>query len=70
MAAARTDAPERLVERVQELQDLLDAHGDSTMREIADELVSSIVQMYGAGFERIMERLFPAAWTARGSPLG
>ncbi len=58
MAAAPTEAPERLVERVQELQDLLDAHGDSTAREIADELVSSIVQMYGAGFERIMERLF------------
>jgi Fe-S cluster biogenesis protein NfuA/nitrite reductase/ring-hydroxylating ferredoxin subunit len=58
MAAAPTDAPERLVERVQELQDLLDVHGDSTTREIADELVSSIVQMYGAGLERIVARLF------------
>jgi Fe-S cluster biogenesis protein NfuA/nitrite reductase/ring-hydroxylating ferredoxin subunit len=58
MAAAPTDAPERLVERVQELQDILDNRGDPTTREIADELVSSIVQMYGAGLERIVERLF------------
>ncbi len=60
MAAAPTDAPERLVERVQELQDLLDSQGDPATRDLADELVSSIVQMYGAGLGRILERLFAA----------
>ena len=60
MAAAPTEAPERLIERVQELQDLLDAQPDSPTRELADALVSSIVQMYGAGFERIIEGLFTA----------
>jgi Fe-S cluster biogenesis protein NfuA/nitrite reductase/ring-hydroxylating ferredoxin subunit len=51
------DGPERLVERVQELQAALDSAADAGTRELADELVSAIVQMYGAGFERIVGML-------------
>jgi Fe-S cluster biogenesis protein NfuA/nitrite reductase/ring-hydroxylating ferredoxin subunit len=53
-------APEQLAERVQELQTLLDSGPDGATREIADELVSAIVQMYGTGLERIMAALFAA----------
>jgi Fe-S cluster biogenesis protein NfuA/nitrite reductase/ring-hydroxylating ferredoxin subunit len=54
-ASARTgDGPERLVERVQELQAALEASGDSATSELAEELVSAVVQMYGAGLERIV----------------
>ncbi len=51
------DRPEALLERVQELQDRLDSVGDSTTRNLAEELVSAVVQMYGAGLEGILERL-------------
>jgi Fe-S cluster biogenesis protein NfuA/nitrite reductase/ring-hydroxylating ferredoxin subunit len=51
------DRPEALLERVQELQDRLDSVGDSTTRDLAEELVSAVVQMYGAGLEGILERL-------------
>jgi Fe-S cluster biogenesis protein NfuA/nitrite reductase/ring-hydroxylating ferredoxin subunit len=60
MAAIENEAPERLVERVQELQDLLDSRADAEAREIADALVSAVVQMYGAGLERILGGLFAA----------
>ena len=49
-----SEAPDELVGRVQELQERLDAAGDPATRELADELVSAIVQMYGAGLERIV----------------
>src|SRR5690242_16760399 len=53
--AMTTDDSGALVERVQELQTLLDrAHGSQT-RALAEELVSTIVQMYGSGLERILE---------------
>jgi Fe-S cluster biogenesis protein NfuA/nitrite reductase/ring-hydroxylating ferredoxin subunit len=51
------DRPEELLERVQELQDRLDSIGDTATQKIAEELVSAVVQMYGAGLERILERL-------------
>jgi len=51
------DRPEALLERVQELQDRLDSAGDPSTRQLAEELVSAVVQMYGAGLERILERL-------------
>ena len=51
------DRPEALLERVQELQDRLDSVGDSATRNLAEELVSAVVQMYGAGLEGIVERL-------------
>ena len=51
------DRPEVLLERVQELQDRLDSVSDSTTRNLAEEVVSAVVQMYGAGLERILQRL-------------
>jgi Fe-S cluster biogenesis protein NfuA/nitrite reductase/ring-hydroxylating ferredoxin subunit len=52
-AATGQDQAGELVERVQELQGALDAAPDSAMRELAEELVSCVVQMYGMGLERI-----------------
>ena len=45
---------EQLVERVQELQAALETCGESVPRGLAEELVSAVVQMYGAGLERIV----------------
>jgi len=59
-AAPTTPGPAALVERVQDLQARLEATGDSAVRDVADELVSAVVQMYGAGLERIMAGLFDA----------
>jgi Fe-S cluster biogenesis protein NfuA/nitrite reductase/ring-hydroxylating ferredoxin subunit len=59
-AAVSPDPPEVLVERVQHLQARLDEAGDGPTRRLADELVSAVVQMYGAGLERILERLWAA----------
>lgn len=52
--------PEELVERVHELQEALDRAADSNTRELAEELVSSVVQMYGAGLGRIVGALAAA----------
>ena len=43
--------------RVQELQLKLDSAADSPTRDLAEELVSAVVQMYGAGLERIVGSL-------------
>jgi len=51
------DTPEALVARVQELQERLDAVGDAYVRELAEELVSAVVQMYGDGLARIVDTL-------------
>lgn len=53
-------ADEELVQRVQELQEELEAAGDSAPRELAEELVSCVVQMYGAGLGRIMAAIAAA----------
>jgi Fe-S cluster biogenesis protein NfuA/nitrite reductase/ring-hydroxylating ferredoxin subunit len=45
---------------VQELQAALDSAADAGTRELADELVSAIVQMYGAGLERVVGTLLSA----------
>jgi Fe-S cluster biogenesis protein NfuA/nitrite reductase/ring-hydroxylating ferredoxin subunit len=50
-------APQRLIERVQELQLRLDEAGDPIPRETAEELVAALIQMYGLGLERIMGSL-------------
>ena len=55
-----TDASGQLLERVQELQAALDGAPSSGTRELADELVATIVQMYGAGLERIVDELLGA----------
>ena len=62
-----TEAPDDLVGRVQDLQARLEAAGDPATRAAADELVSAVVQMYGAGLEQIMAAWPPTA-TADGSP--
>jgi Fe-S cluster biogenesis protein NfuA/nitrite reductase/ring-hydroxylating ferredoxin subunit len=54
------EAPEQLVTRVQELQERLESSGDLPTRKLADELVSAVVQMYGAGLERIVAALLAA----------
>jgi Fe-S cluster biogenesis protein NfuA/nitrite reductase/ring-hydroxylating ferredoxin subunit len=58
--AISAERPEQLVERVQDLQARLESTGVSGARELAEELVSAIVQMYGAGLERILDRLLAA----------
>jgi Fe-S cluster biogenesis protein NfuA/nitrite reductase/ring-hydroxylating ferredoxin subunit len=53
-------APEELVLRIQDLQERLEATGEAATREVADALVASVIQMYGAGLERIVELLAAA----------
>ena len=55
--AGTAEGPEQLVERVEELQAQLEASGESVPRWLVEELVSSVVQMYGAGLERIVALL-------------
>jgi Fe-S cluster biogenesis protein NfuA len=58
---ASADRPEALIARVQDLQARLDeSGGEASTRALADELVSAVVQMYGAGLERILAGLFEA----------
>ena len=47
--------PEQLVARVQELTGRLEDLEDEACRELAEELTGAVVQMYGAGLERIVE---------------
>jgi Fe-S cluster biogenesis protein NfuA/nitrite reductase/ring-hydroxylating ferredoxin subunit len=54
------EAPEQLVERVQDLQTRLESSGNSSTRALAEELVAAIVQLYGAGLERIVGALMEA----------
>ena len=56
-----TEDAQELVERVQDLQARLEALGQSIPRGLADELVSAVVQMYGAGLERILATLLQGA---------
>src|SRR5579875_2913653 len=60
MPAAGTERPEALLERVQELQEELEAAGDSPPPALLEELLGSVVQMYGAGLERILAALHEA----------
>jgi Fe-S cluster biogenesis protein NfuA/nitrite reductase/ring-hydroxylating ferredoxin subunit len=59
-ASPTEDRTEDLVRRVQELQEALDCATDSATRELAEELVSCVVGMYGAGLERILAALHGA----------
>lgn len=47
--------PEQLIARVQELTGRLEGLEDPACRALAEELTSAVVQMYGAGLERIVE---------------
>jgi Fe-S cluster biogenesis protein NfuA len=57
------ERPDELLARIQELQEALDSAGESVPRDLAEELVSGVVRMYGAGLERIL-----AAVHASGEP--
>ncbi len=48
---------EALMGRVQELEDALGQAADPATLALADELVSSLVELYGEGLRRIVERL-------------
>ncbi len=60
MTGVLSDGSDQLVARVQELQEALEAAGDSATREIAEELLSAVVRMYGEGLERIVEAIVAA----------
>jgi Fe-S cluster biogenesis protein NfuA/nitrite reductase/ring-hydroxylating ferredoxin subunit/phenylpyruvate tautomerase PptA (4-oxalocrotonate tautomerase family) len=47
--------PEQLIARVQELTGRLEDLDDPACRNLAEELTAAVVQMYGAGLERIVE---------------
>ena len=47
--------PEQLIARVQELTGRLEDLDDPACRDLAEELTAAVVQMYGAGLERIVE---------------
>jgi Fe-S cluster biogenesis protein NfuA/nitrite reductase/ring-hydroxylating ferredoxin subunit len=47
--------PDQLIARVQELTGRLEDLEDAACRELAEELTGAVVQMYGAGLERIVE---------------
>ena len=52
-----TDSSEELIARVQALTDQLEEVQDLQARAVADELVASIMQLYGEGLERIFAAL-------------
>ena len=56
-AAGPSSSPEELVERVQRLTAGLERLPDPAAREHAEELVSAVIDLYGAGLERIFELL-------------
>jgi Fe-S cluster biogenesis protein NfuA/nitrite reductase/ring-hydroxylating ferredoxin subunit len=47
--------PDQLIARVQELTGRLEDLEDEHCRNVAEELTAAVVQMYGAGLERIVE---------------
>jgi Fe-S cluster biogenesis protein NfuA/nitrite reductase/ring-hydroxylating ferredoxin subunit len=47
--------PDQLIGRVQELTGRLEDLDDAACRELAEELAGAVVQMYGAGLERIVD---------------
>jgi Fe-S cluster biogenesis protein NfuA/nitrite reductase/ring-hydroxylating ferredoxin subunit len=59
------EPPDELVARVQALQEALDDAADSATRELAEELISCVVRMYGAGLERIVDELVAAGEPGR-----
>lgn len=54
---ARVAGPDDLARRVEELERLLDDAADPVVRELADELVATIMDLYGEGLERIFRTL-------------
>jgi Fe-S cluster biogenesis protein NfuA/nitrite reductase/ring-hydroxylating ferredoxin subunit len=60
MSTTVVSDPDELLVRVQDLQARLDSSGDPQTRELAEELVSAVVQMYGDGLTRIVGSLLAA----------
>jgi Fe-S cluster biogenesis protein NfuA/nitrite reductase/ring-hydroxylating ferredoxin subunit len=56
--------PEQLIARVQQLTGRLEDLDDPACRELAEELTGAVVQMYGAGLERIVELADPGTRAA------
>ena len=56
---------DELVARVQELQAALQDRADAATGQLADALVSAVVQLYGAGLERVMALLDDAGEDGR-----
>ena len=69
-AAVPTEGPEQLVAAVQDLQARLDAAPDGPTRAVAEELISALVQLYGAGLEQILDALFEAGEAGERIALG
>lgn len=59
-AALTADESGALLERVQELQARLDGCEQSAARDLAEELMSTILQLYGTGLERILDGVLAA----------
>jgi Fe-S cluster biogenesis protein NfuA/nitrite reductase/ring-hydroxylating ferredoxin subunit len=59
-ATTTREGHDELLLRVQDLQARLDSSGDAATRELAEDLVAAVVQMYGAGLERIVGSLLEA----------
>jgi Fe-S cluster biogenesis protein NfuA/nitrite reductase/ring-hydroxylating ferredoxin subunit len=55
---------EQLIARVQELTGRLEHLDDEGCRALAEELTAAVVQMYGAGLERVVELADPATLDA------
>ena len=60
--------PELLLERVQQLSEQLDELPDPRARELASELVSAVIAMYGDGLERIVAAIEEAGEAAAPDP--
>ena len=52
-----TDPGEELLARVQDLQAQVAEAGDPRTQALADELVASVIDLYGSGLERVVARL-------------
>jgi Fe-S cluster biogenesis protein NfuA/nitrite reductase/ring-hydroxylating ferredoxin subunit len=50
-------SPEELLDRVQELTAKLDAYHDERARELAQDLLSAVIAMYGDGLRRIIDTI-------------
>lgn len=57
---------EQLVERIEDLQARLESSTETATRDLAEELISALVQMYGAGLERILGSLLQAGPAGEG----
>src|ERR1700760_671904 len=57
VTAGEATSPAQLIQRIQDLQERFQDTGDAATREVGEQLVSAVVQMYGAGLERIVELL-------------